>query len=107
MEIGIPVGAGVESASHFITDHKYSQQSPDLSRSESPVLESACDSNQDTPVKNQLKSSRGDISQTELQDNIIVDLTSKIKESTENLWKMITNNTASIQAGLKKSIDFV
>ncbi|XP_016346672.1 uncharacterized protein LOC107692222 [Sinocyclocheilus anshuiensis] len=106
MEIGIPLVAGVEATSHFITDHEYSQQCPDLSRSESPVLESACDSNQDTPVKPQQKKSRGDISLTELQDNIIVALTSKIKESADNLGKMITKNTVSIE-GLKKSIDFV
>ncbi len=106
MEFGIPVGAGVESASHLITDRVYSQQCPDLSRSESPVLESACDSNQDTPVKPQQKKSRGDISLTELQDNIIVALTSKIKESADDLGKMISKNTVGIE-GLKKSIDFV
>lgn len=106
MEFGIPVGAGVESASHLITDHEYNQQCPDLSRSESPVLESACDSNQDTPVKPQQKKSRGDISLTKLQDNIIVALTSKIKESADDLGKMISKNTVSIE-GLKKSIDFV
>ncbi len=106
MDFGIPVGAGVEPASHIINDHEYSQQFPDLSRSESPVFESACDSNQDTPVKPQQKKSRGDISLTELQDNIIVALTSKIKESADDLGKMISKNTVSIE-GLKKSIDFV
>ncbi len=57
-------------------------------------------------MKPQRKKSRGDISLTELQDNIIVALTSKIKESADDLGKMISKNTVSIE-GLKKSIDFV
>lgn len=105
MELDVPV-AVVGAAAQIEVDHQYGKKSPAVTRSESPSLEIVHDSDLDTPVKPQLKKSRGEISLTELQDNVIEALTSRIKESANDLGKMITSNTVSIE-GLKKSIDFV
>lgn len=106
MEFDIPVSVDNGSALHIELDHQYRQKCPDITRSVSPSLDPVHDSDLDTPVKPQQKRSRDDISLTELQDNVIAALTSKIKESADDLGKMITSNTVSIEA-LKKSIDFV
>ena len=91
MDLEVPV-----AAAHIEVDHQYDQKNPVVTRSESPSLEFVRDSDLDTPVKPQQKKARGEISLTELQDNVIEALTSRIKESANDLGKMITSNTVSI-----------
>lgn len=73
-----------------------------------------CDSSPNTPVKNvSTKSKKAkvnterDLSLSEVQDNIISVLTTKMNEinhKMDDLKQMVSNNTMSIE-GLKKSID--
>lgn len=81
MEFDAPVSVDNGSASHIDLLHQYRQ------KSDSPSLDPVHDSDLDMPVKPQQKRSWGDISLTELQDNVIAALTSKIKESADDLGK--------------------
>lgn len=95
MEFGVPVAAGESFASHLKVDHQYSKQCV-LDRPDSPSLEFIHDSDLDTPMKPQQKKAHDELSLTQLQDNVIAALTLRIKESADDLGKMISSNTVSI-----------